>query len=254
MVEYLKSTKPHIASRLRTKFETANSIHTTAQCWYQILFRYFLNNTDPTFADFLVGPFMEKIARVPGRRFPMVEHAQCSSPIQAHADEETDGARGARWTRVILVEVMEPRDPELSWDVRRSDVYEELREMDKVHPEAKSLGALTAGSNFVLFEITGRNDPVFLVGEPTKLGHFIEDADALERAICDIRDVAVLGGCKCPDIDLDAEPGLGLEEGKCGLERTDDTTIDDTGATTPPHLDSESTSSTSGETNSLLPS
>lgn len=152
----------------------------------------------------------------------MVEHAQCSSPVQAHADEETDGARGARWTRVILVEVMEPRDPELSWDVRRSDVYEELREMDKVHPEAKSLGALTAGSNFVLFEVTGTNDPVFLVGEPKRLAHFLEDAEALERAICDITDVAVLGGCKCPDIDHDTEPALGLEEERCEVEKAID--------------------------------
>lgn len=225
MVEYLKSTEPHIASRLRTKFETANSIHMTAQCWYQILFRYFLNDPDPAFADFLVGPFMEKIARVPGRRFPMVEHAQCFRFPDERADEETGagGARGARWTRVMLVEVMDPRDPELSWDVQRSDVYEELREMDKAHPEAKSLGALTAGSNFVLFEVTGRNDPVILVGEPKRLAHFLEDAEALERAICDISDVAVSGGCKCPDIDHDTEPALGLEEERRDAEKAIDT-------------------------------
>lgn len=102
-------------------------------------------------------------------------------------------------------------------------VNEELREMDKAYPEAKSLGALTAGSNFVLFEVTGRNDPVFLVGEPKRLAHFLEDAEALERAICDIRDVAVLVECKCPDIDHDTEPTLRLEEERCEVEKAIDT-------------------------------
>lgn len=49
----------------------------------------------------------------------MVEHAQCFRFPDERADEETGagGARGTQWTRVMLVEVMEPRDPELSWDV-----------------------------------------------------------------------------------------------------------------------------------------
>lgn len=58
----------------------------------------------------------------------------------------------------------------------------------------------------MLFEVTGRDDLVFLVGEPTKLAHFIEDAEALERAICNIRAVAVLGGCKCSDPDPEPCP------------------------------------------------
>lgn len=100
---------------------------------------------------------MEKPARVPKRRFPMVEHQYCK-----------DKDSPSRLTRTILVEVMDPNDPELSWDAKNSDVYKVLRDLDLTHPDRTSFGPLSAGSNFVLFEVTGRNDPVFLVEEPTR--------------------------------------------------------------------------------------
>lgn len=64
--------------------------------------------------------------------------------------------------------------------MKNNGVNEELKDLDLAHPERKSFDILLAGSNFVLFEFTGRNDPVFLLGEPTKLAHFVIDAEPLE--------------------------------------------------------------------------
>lgn len=130
----------------------------------------------------------KKPARVPKRRFPMVEQQYCK-----------DKDSPSRSTRAILVEVMDPNDPELSWDVKNSDVYKALRDLDLSYPERKSFGALSAGSNFVLFEVTGRNDPVFLVGEPTKLAHFVIDVESLEQKLKVIHQIAGSGMCKCSD-------------------------------------------------------
>lgn len=177
MVKYLELTY------IRNMFETANSDALTARCWYEIFYSYFFQRD-----AFAVGPFMEKAARIPKRRFPMVEHQYCK-----------DKASPSRSTRAILVEVMDPNDPELSWDVMNSGVYEELKDLGLVHPERKSFGILSAGSNFVLFEVTGRSDPVFLLGEPTKLAHFVIDAEPLEQEMQAIHKVARAGMCKCSD-------------------------------------------------------
>lgn len=107
------------------------------------------------------------------------------------------------------------------------------------------LSRASAGSNFVLFEVTGRDDPVFLVGEPTKLAHFIEDAEALERAICNIRAVAVLGGFKCSDPD--PEPCPRSEELASGAgEAVDGTAVETAHATQPGPRDAEGASFTPG--------
>lgn len=101
MVKYLELTY------IRNIFETANSDALTARCWYEIFYSYYFFQRDA----FAVGPFMEKAARIPKRRFPMVEHQY-----------RKDKASPSRSTRAILVEVMDPNDPELSWDVMNSGV------------------------------------------------------------------------------------------------------------------------------------
>lgn len=190
MATYLES------NHFRDTFATADTVVLTARCWYLVLYKYFSHIETQSSAIFFVFALLDKPLREPERRFPTVEYQYFSPQTE----------KCGRSTRVVLVEVMDPRDPELSWDVKSSFVYGELRKLDVTHPERKSFGALSAGSNFVLFEVTGRDDPVFLAGEPTKLAHFIEDAEALERAICNIRAVAVLGGCKCSDPDPEPCP------------------------------------------------
>lgn len=223
MARYLESI------HFRDMFETANTVVLTARCWYLVLYKYFTHIETQSSSIFFIFALLDKPLREPERRFPTVEYQYLSPETDKHG----------RSTRVFLVEVMDPSDPELSWDVNSSFVHGELKRLDAAHPERKSLGALSVGSNFVLFEITGTNDPVFLVGEPTKLAHFIENAEALETVICDIRDVATSGGCKCSDPD--PEPSPEEVTSRVG-EAVDGTIIETATATLPVPRDAETVS------------
>lgn len=229
MATYLES------NHFRDTFATADTVVLTARCWYLVLYKYFSHIETQSSAIFFVFALLDKPLREPERRFPTVEYQYFSPQTE----------KCGRSTRVVLVEVMDPRDPELSWDVKSSFVYGELRKLDAAHPERKCFGALSAGSHFVLFEATGTNDPAFLVGEPSKLAHFIEDAEALEKAMCDIREVAVSGGCKCSDPD--PEPFPRSEELTHGPGEVVNGPIEETAYTTQPGPhDAESASFTSG--------
>lgn len=191
MVEYLTFNSPDITDDVRTMFMTANTVKITARCWYQVLNRYFVNNS-----TFIIYPLEDKPSRVPQRRYPMVEYQYYAKP------------QPKRMTRVLLVEVMDPTDLEIHWDVKNSEVYKDLRDLDGAHPERKSFGALSAGSHFVLFEVTGKGDPVFLVGSPEKRAHFINDAAALEAKIHHFQQVAKNGSCKCSDPETPGETAV----------------------------------------------
>lgn len=103
-----------------------------------MLYKYFSHNETQSSAIFFIFALLDKPLREPERQFPTVEYQYFSPQTE----------KCGRSTRVVLVEVMDPRDPELSWDVKSNFVYGELRKLDVTHPERKSFGALSGLGGF----------------------------------------------------------------------------------------------------------
>lgn len=56
----------------------------------------------------------------------------------------------------------------MDWDVEKGDIYARLCSTDQDHPLTKSLGLLAAGPYFVLYEVVGRQQAKYLIGNKTK--------------------------------------------------------------------------------------
>lgn len=132
--------------------------------------------------------------KVPGRRFPVAY-------INKPDDEEP-------LRRMVLVEAMDVDNA--GWDAEASYIYDVLKNSDSKNPTRKTLGILSAGRSFVLFEVIGKEAPTFLIGAKDAPSDLLDEPSsaALEAHFGAIKGEAIDGHCKAFSFPTDAELAL----------------------------------------------
>ena len=139
--------------------------------------RYFKSNDKFTHSG-ISGDFVPKAT---GHKFPAVTYYPDKQP-NLH--------------RVMIVEAMDTTNA--TWDVKKSDAYTFLKGLDATQSAHKALGVLSAGHEFVLFEVTGGQDPKLLLGASATRASLLDEKTSLdlEKFINEIKTSAKSGKCK----------------------------------------------------------
>ena len=156
----------------------AKTVDNITPIWAHVFSKYF-----DTSESYVYFHMTEHVPRVPGRKFPAVTYVDRQS-------------RDAPNRRVMLVEAMDLQGA--TWDAKTSDIFSVLRGLDSTHGTRKVLGVLSAGKHFVLFEVSGAQEPKYLIGSPQAPADLLDEATSLgfEKQINGIKAAAKAGNCK----------------------------------------------------------
>ena len=157
-------------SRIIQRAKTAGD---AAGCWQHIFATYFKA------ADFfLCYHITSQHPTISGRKLSAVTHFTGNS--LGDAKDGNGDREDLPNSRVVVVELMDVDDQQLSWDASRSAVYSILSGADVQHQERSSLGALAAGEEFVLFEVTGSQPPRYLIGDVSNPARLLDPQCSLQ--------------------------------------------------------------------------
>lgn len=135
---------------------SASTVQNVTAIWTIIFAKYY--DSSESFLYYNLTP--EKAARIKGSQFPAVTYYDTNTHC------------------VIVVQAMDPANA--AWNADTSEVYGILKSLDKAHPDTKSIGILSAGSKFVLFEVTGQGPPEYLIGDAETHADLLDTKASLE--------------------------------------------------------------------------
>lgn len=179
LAQYLKfKDSSALSPQLKARLTKARTVDDVTPVWARIFSKYFDSSE-----YYLYSHMIKRDRRVPGHKFPAVTY------IDKQSRDEPN-------RRVMLVEAMNLQGA--TWDAKASDIYSVLRGLDSTHGARKALGVLSAGRQFVLFEVTGMQEPKYLIGSPKAPADLLDEATSLslEKQINGIKATVRAGGCK----------------------------------------------------------
>ena len=149
MVKYLgvadDSTGLSTVTRIIQRAKTAGD---ASGCW-QYIFATFLKAVDV----FLCYHDTSLRSTTSGRKLSAVTHCTDTSLKKREAGD--DNREDLFSSRVVIVELADVDESQMSRDASQSAVYRILSRTDTQHPGRSSLDALAAGEKFILFEVAG---------------------------------------------------------------------------------------------------
>lgn len=166
----------------------AKDINSTGIIWTVLYQTYFMDHK-----TFILSHNRDAPESVGQHSFPAIHYYYAPAA----------GSQEAKFEIAVLVEAMDMNDPNRNWNADATYAYKYLKALDEANPSHKSYGVISAGTNFVLFEVIGRGAPNYLIGSATSPASFLDPGNRaqIEVEIEKIRSVAESGLCKfLPDI------------------------------------------------------
>lgn len=166
----------------------AKDIISTALIWNVLYQTYFLEHK-----NFLFSRFFDAPETVGDHSFPAIYYYYAAA-TPSHE---------AKFELALLVEAMDMNDADLNWDAEASYAHQYFNDLDEGSQSHVSYGVISAGTNFVLFEVIGKETPNYLIGNATSPASFLDDRIRMqvEVEIEKIKKAAESGLCKfLPDI------------------------------------------------------